>query len=1505
MPHVDEEIVLARVLWSQVVRVVHARPPVFEAERASVRAIQDVLHAPGLDEEEQAAFQTWKVRPASTRGLYDRLLETRVNRAVRAGLELEARAAGLAAAPEAPRVAIVRSGGDEGAGKRTAVEILAATGIVEVEELEPGEALADLVDVLLLANKDAFEELRTSAPPSIQAAFRVEGAGLDQDLLAGQTTPVRVFELERALARVERILRAAIPEAERPPEGDWSFGTDLTGKLLGGKYRIKALKGIGGFKAVYEGVDEMLGARVAVAVLKPKGARSDQALDNFLREAQLLTSLDHENIVRWITFDRTEDGLHYFVMEYLGGEELEKIIQREGRLAPKRAGEILLQVLAALRRAHKLPDGSSLLHLDLKPDNVFVLPAPATGEAERIKVIDFGIGQHIGAEVRAADQGAVRSVYDLSPEELGRSIASIELAGTAGEPIGARAGSSGGAPRARPVRRARGGTLLYASPEQCKHLTGDEDIVELDVRSDLYSLGVMAFRMLTGEFPWVRCDSVRSVIKNHLDIAPRKMMSLGVKVPRKLATFVERCLEKDRTNRFRDASEAFEFLDSYVHPRVSPLKIAAPVALVAALAVGWSLWNRPVEIEPVAALDPRSGSRVATLFFGPLRPKYELTLSPWPGESASIELLDASSNKPSAGWQAIWVDAQEGKLAIDGSNAAPGSVRARLQLVGDGRRFESEPFDLTALGAWDIQALAIVGHADARALAPIGRTLDVTLDGDPRASGHLARIELWAGQDLLDASDAPKGKDLGGATIFKGFKLDKLQEKIGRETLRVTVLDAAGQQLERTLEVELARPPVAFLDATGFVDSAGAAPSALLSQGGQFALIPENGLRLALSDQGRVRCITRIDGSTAQVKREYVLASPPFEQVVALAELGLTDDGTGKVELVVDDTTWVDRGDDARPREKTLQFRFYQAAPALAVELRAQRGQTGLTLKEDTTATPTKMTGPVLLAVTAPPAFPVAISAWVVEDSGKALAIKEGRSDNRGSLELQLELPSSGERTIAVQAHIVLDDQTRGPDIGPEHHFPVRVDAVKPTVELALENAPNDLVKLEDPRLLLRVRDESRLSEATWRLELPEGERRTGTVKEANADVDLWAQLFPPVSPVPDGTHRLFVSAVDEANNVGEAELTFQVARAGPRIALEEPKLHQEGGQQTWFLSDPEHWNVRASVRDPNGVATVRARLYLDDATEAFIDEPLVRGSGDNFALASLHLTTRRHSGHQMRLEIDASDSCGIATETTRQGGAVPPLPKLVENVIAPSAGNLVPLVYVEGNTGFTYVFGGRRELDGDGSLNVSIRQGALHDYYLDQREVSRVEFRAFVEDPQGYANPAHWPAETRPDEARLEEFARTLSGDAPVTNVSWSEAWAYAHWAGKRLPTLVEWEFAVRGGALYRAAGDDSGALHGLADAVREWTSTPRRLAPGSGDFGTQCREHLELLLRPADEPGSSYMDHYVTGTSWNGAGLKPSREDSRYDDVGFRCVVDAEVAWKWVDRGRYRVRE
>jgi hypothetical protein len=278
-----------------------------------------------------------------------------------------------------------------------------------------------------------------------------------------------------------------------------------------------------------------------------------------------------------------------------------------------------------------------------------------------------------------------------------------------------------------------------------------------------------------------------------------------------------------------------------------------------------------------------------------------------------------------------------------------------------------------------------------------------------------------------------------------------------------------------------------------------------------------------------------------------------------------------------------------------------------------------------------------------------------------------------------------------------------------------------------------------------------------------------------------------------------------------------------------------------------------------------------------------------------------------VRIELDAEDARGVPAPTAKSAALVPALPTLVEQRIVPAAGAGPAMVFQAGNAGFEYVFGGRRELDGSRSFHVTIPENALRSFYLDAREVSAGEYRAFVEDPGGYREPRNWPAGDAPREERRLQLAGMLPDGRAVSGVTWAEAWAFARWRGKRLPSLLEWEYVVRGGREYRAASDESGArgVTGLCAAPFEWTSTPQDLVAGASDFSAQCRANIALLLAP-DENAFRDDTHWVAaGPTWEDALLRSSRAERSYPDVGFRCAVDAELAWTWLDQGRFRVKE
>ncbi len=151
-----------------------------------------------------------------------------------------------------------------------------------------------------------------------------------------------------------------------------------------GNYAVKGPIGMGGMGAVYRAVHPEIGKVVAVKVLRPELARDDRAITRFFDEARAVNAIRHDGIVDIFDLGRRNDGTVYLVMEYLAGEDLAQLLDRERRLSPARAAALIRQVCDSVGAAHR----RGIVHRDLKPQNLFIVPR--TGEA-RVKVLAFGI----------------------------------------------------------------------------------------------------------------------------------------------------------------------------------------------------------------------------------------------------------------------------------------------------------------------------------------------------------------------------------------------------------------------------------------------------------------------------------------------------------------------------------------------------------------------------------------------------------------------------------------------------------------------------------------------------------------------------------------------------------------------------------------------------------------------------------------------------------------------------------------------------------------------------------------------------------------------------------------------------------------------------------------------------------------------------------------------------------------------------------------------------------
>jgi serine/threonine protein kinase len=259
---------------------------------------------------------------------------------------------------------------------------------------------------------------------------------------------------------------------------------------LGTAFTIEGEIGRGGMGVVYRARDERLQRRVAIKVLPPELAFQQEIRERFTREAQTAARLSHPHIVPIHTVGEG-DGLVYFVMGYVDGESVAARIRRRGRLPAEEVRRIMRETADALSAAHAL----SVIHRDIKPDNILL-----EGTRGRVMVTDFGIAKALSTGSGATLTG------------VGVAI----------------------------------GTPAFMSPEQA---AGERDI---DGRSDLYSLGVVSYQMLTGELPF-SAPSVAGVLMKQITEPAPDLRIKRPDIPEDLALAVARCLEKDPSNRWPTA----------------------------------------------------------------------------------------------------------------------------------------------------------------------------------------------------------------------------------------------------------------------------------------------------------------------------------------------------------------------------------------------------------------------------------------------------------------------------------------------------------------------------------------------------------------------------------------------------------------------------------------------------------------------------------------------------------------------------------------------------------------------------------------------------------------------------------------------------------------------------------------------------------------------------------------------------------------------------------------
>ena len=305
----------------------------------------------------------------------------------------------------------------------------------------------------------------------------------------------------------------------------------LVGQIIADRYHIVQKLGEGGMGQVYLSQHVRMKRKSAVKVMNPGMVHDPDAISRFNREAENASQIAHPNVAAIYDFGETSDGLIYLAMEFIEGDALTKILKNNGALPAARAASISKQVADGLQAAHDL----GIVHRDLKPDNIMI--AKGRDGQDMVKIVDFGIAKAMQAD----DQKVTRT---------GLSI----------------------------------GTPEYMSPEQ---LAGDK----LDHRTDIYSLGLVAFSMFTGHLPFPSVTSKEALIMRLTD-RPRTLAQIrgDIEWPAALQTVMDRALANDADERYqkvadfgRDIIRAVESMPAQALASDGTVEFAVPSAATIAM----------------------------------------------------------------------------------------------------------------------------------------------------------------------------------------------------------------------------------------------------------------------------------------------------------------------------------------------------------------------------------------------------------------------------------------------------------------------------------------------------------------------------------------------------------------------------------------------------------------------------------------------------------------------------------------------------------------------------------------------------------------------------------------------------------------------------------------------------------------------------------------------------------------------------------------------------------
>ena len=293
-----------------------------------------------------------------------------------------------------------------------------------------------------------------------------------------------------------------------PNDGMPTFHSLSGEPVLEGKYHLECRLGQGGMGVVYKARHAYLKTQLAIKIILPDLVGNDpQLVTRFRQEALAAAAIRHQNVVNVTDYGVAQGTMPFLVMEFVEGETLHELLEREKKLTPEKALELMCAIGGGIGAAHK----EGIVHRDLKPLNVMILSGK-TSLAEAVKILDFGLakiksGELLGSFIQAQTTGLMGSPYYMSPEQW-----------------------------------------------------ADE---EPDASSDIYSLGVLLFQMLTGDVPF-KGSSIPAIMKKHISDPPPTFAELGAEISPRVEQAVRHTLEKDRAKRTQSVDQLIDELTQAV-----------------------------------------------------------------------------------------------------------------------------------------------------------------------------------------------------------------------------------------------------------------------------------------------------------------------------------------------------------------------------------------------------------------------------------------------------------------------------------------------------------------------------------------------------------------------------------------------------------------------------------------------------------------------------------------------------------------------------------------------------------------------------------------------------------------------------------------------------------------------------------------------------------------------------------------------------------------------------